>query len=93
MNEDLSENSCLNSEQIWNLFNEDDDLKKYNLNQGFNIYDSIYPIQFEFPRFDFEFEFEDFITEGRRITSEVTINTKNEHDIVDKKKNLKLLMV
>ena len=84
---DLSENSYLNLEQILNPLNEDDDLEEYNSNQDFNIYDPIFPMQYGYPGLDFEFEFEDFITEERRLTNESIINTRNEHeyDIFDKK--------
>ena len=84
MNEVMSENSY--PKQIWNPLNEDDDLITYISNQGFNLYDSIYPKQYytEFV-FDSEFNSEDFITEEKRLTNEGNINTKNEPDIVDKK--------
>ena len=87
MNEDLSENSFLNFEQISNPLNEDDDLINFNSNQGINIYDSIYPFQNEYPGPNFDSASEYLIIEERRLTSEVIINTENEHehDIVDKK--------
>ena len=91
MNENLSENSFLNFEQILNPLNEDDDLDKYNSNQDFNIYDPIYPMQFGYPGLNFEFESEGFITEVKRLTSEGTINTKNEHDRFDKKEKFNII--
>ena len=91
MNKDLSKSSYLNLEHISNPLNEDDDLKIYNSNQTLNFYDSKYHIEYEYP--GYEFEAEDYNTEVKRLINESTINSINEYDIFDKKKNLILLMV